>query len=436
MTKTKQPNLQVYRGDILHFSDDPSSVAEVKSYEYIDDGLLLVEDGRVLKTGKATDLLSRLPNGIKMTHYQNSLILPGFIDTHVHYPQTEMIASFGEQLLGWLENYAFPTERKFSDIEYARQSADFFLDQLLINGTTTALVFGTKHRESVDAFFESAEQRNLRMICGKVLMDRNAPPYLLDETTASLAETQALIEKWHDKGRLQYAITPRFAPTSSSEQLAGAGRLLEQYPGVYLHSHLSENVDEVAWVKQLFPDHKNYLDVYEQHGLLSRRSVFAHGIHIGADEWQRLAAHHSAIAFCPTSNLFMGSGLFDLTQAETFGVGVGLGTDVGGGTSLSMLQTINEAYKVQQLRGHTMNRLKPYYLATLGAARVLDLENQIGNFDPGKEADFVVLDYHATPLMKRRMQHCHHLLERLFVFSMLGDDRAIRATYVMGRQMK
>ena len=430
-----KPCVQAFRGDILHFTDDPSVGAEDESYEFIDDGLLVVEDGLVLKTGKASDLLSALPAGVPVVHYQNSLIMPGFIDTHVHYPQTEMIASHGEQLLGWLTNYAFPTERKFSDINYARQRADFFLDQLLSNGTTTALVFATVHKESVEAFFECAERRNLRMICGKVLMDRNAPDYLLDTANSGFDESQALIEKWHNRQRLQYAVTPRFVPTSSSEQLSGAGRLLQQHPGLYLHTHLAENTNEVEWVKKLCKDSKNYLSVYAQHGLLGRRSVFAHGIHISEDECRMLADRRCAIAFCPTSNLFMGSGLFDLKQAETFGFEVGLGTDVGGGTSFSLLQTINEAYKVQQLRGHNLSPLKPYYLATLGAARALDMESQIGNFDTGKEADFVVLNYHATPLMELRMQQCSHLRERLFVLSTLGDDRAVRATHILGRRV-
>lgn len=427
--------LQAFRGEILHFIDDPAKVDENESYEYFADGLLLVEDGHVETLGNAEDLLPNLPEGTPVTHYQDGLIAPGFIDTHIHYPQTEMIGAFGEQLLEWLETYTFPTEKQFADRAYAAEKADFFLDTLLSNGTTTALVFGTVHPESVDAFFESAEAKNLRMICGKVLMDRHAPDYLTDTADSGYRDSKALIEKWHGRGRLQYAVTPRFAPTCSSEQLTKAGKLLKEYPDVYMHTHLSENANEVVWVQELFPESEHYLHVYDKHGLLGRRSVFAHGIHLCEDECQRLADSQSAVAFCPTSNLFLGSGLFNLKQAEEFGYNVGLGTDVGAGTSFSLLQTMNEAYKVQQLRGEKLTQLKSFYLATLGGAQALDLQDKIGNFAPGKEADFVVLDYHATPLLKLRMEHCKDLLEKLFVLCILGDDRAVRATHIMGEKV-
>ncbi len=437
MTKT----LQAFRGEILHFLDDPAKVAgdarndNDNSYEYFADGLLLVENGHVETLGKAEDLLPGLPADTPVTHYKDALIAPGFIDTHIHYPQTEMIGAFGEQLLEWLETYTFPTEKQFADRDYAARTAEFFLDELLRNGTTTALVFGTVHPESVEAFFESAEARNLRMICGKVLMDRNAPEYLTDTADSGYRDSKALIEKWHGRGRLQYAVTPRFAPTCSSEQLTKAGELLKEFPGVYMHTHLSENANEVVWVQELYPESEHYLHVYDEHGLVGRRSVFAHGIHLCEDECRRLAEHQSAVAFCPTSNLFLGSGLFDLKQAETFGYNVGLGTDVGAGTSFSLLQTMNEAYKVQQLRGEKLTQLKSFYLATLGGARALDLEDRIGNFAPGKEADFVVLDYRATPLLQLRMQHCENLMEKLFVLSILGDDRTVRATHIMGERV-
>lgn len=437
-------SLQAFRGEILHFLDDPAKFDGQKSgqgsidssYEYFADGLLVVENGHVETLGNARELLSELPKDIPVTHYQNGLITPGFIDTHIHYPQTEMIGAFGEQLLEWLESYTFPTEKQFSDHGYAAERSEFFLDQLLSNGTTTALVFGTVHPESVDAFFEVSEAKNLRMICGKVLMDRHAPDYLTDTAESGYRDSKALIEKWHGRGRLQYAVTPRFAPTCSNEQLCKAGELLKEYPDVYMHTHLSENSNEVVWVQELFPDSDHYLNVYDEHGLLGRRSVFAHGIHLCEDECQRLADNQSAVAFCPTSNLFLGSGLFNLKQAEEFGYNVGLGTDIGAGTSFSLLQTMNEAYKVQQLRGEKLTQLKSFYLATLGGAKALDLQDKIGNFAPGKEADFVVLDYHATPLMKLRMQHCKDLLEKLFVFSILGDDRAIHATHIMGQRVK
>ena len=431
------PSTQAFRGEILHFVADPAQTPNTRdSYEHYADGLLLLEHGKVRALGHARDLLGSLAPDTEIIHYKDALITPGFVDTHVHYPQAEMIGAFGEQLLEWLETYTFPTEKQYADRDYAAQRSEFFLDQLLANGTTTAMVFGTVHPESVDAFFEQAEARQLRMICGKVLMDRNAPEYLTDTAASGYADSKALIEKWHGRGRLQYAVTPRFAPTSSHAQLAKAGELLKEFPGVYMQTHLAENHLELDWVKALHPEQENYLQVYDQHGLLGRRSVFAHGIHLCDDECQRLAETQSAVAFCPTSNLFLGSGLFNLSRAETYGYHVGFGTDVGAGTSLSMLQTMNEAYKVQQLRGDTLSQLKSFYLATLGGARALDLQDKIGNFEVGKEADFIVLDYQATALVKMRMQQCSDLLERLFVLSVIGDDRAVRATHIMGKRQK
>ena len=362
----------------------------------------------------------------------DDLIIPGLIDTHIHYPQTEMIGSHGEQLLEWLEKYTFPVEAKFSDKDYAREIADRFLCELLRCGTTTALVFGSVHKESVDAFFEACEARNLRMIAGKVMMDRNAPDQVTDTAESSYHDSKELIERWHNKGRLRYAVTPRFAPTSSEAQLQKAGQLLKEYPDLYLHTHMSENLNEVAWVEELFPSHDHYLHTYDDAGLLGRRSVFAHCIHLSEEEWQRMAESQSGIAFCPTSNLFMGSGLFNLGCASKHRINVGLGTDIGGGTSFSLLQTLNEAYKVTQLRGEKLNPWKAFYLATLGGAVTLDLDDTIGNFEPGKEADFAVIDKASTPLLEFRMGHCKDLFEELFVLSVLGDDRAIRQTWSAG----
>lgn len=424
--------IKAYRGELLHFLADPSKVNEQDSFQYFEDGLLIIKDGFVAQVGYYDELLSALDESIDVIHYENGLIMPGFIDTHVHYPQTEMIASYGEQLLEWLENYTFPFEGKFSDLAHGKQVAEFFLSQLLDAGTTTALVFGTVHKESVEAFFTVAQQKKLRMICGKVLMDQNCPDYLSDTAQSGYDDSKALIEKWHNIDRLQYAITPRFAPTCSREQLDLAGKLLNQYPSVYLHTHLSENKAEISWVKELFPNSDNYLNVYDESLLLGRRSVFAHGVHLHDSECQRLSETNSAIAFCPSSNLFLGSGLFNLTQAKEFDVNVGLGTDIGAGTSFSMLRTMNEGYKTQQLRKDKLNPFQSFYLATLGGAIALDLEGVIGNFTLGAEADFIVLDYHGTPLMEKRMKHCHTLSEKLFVLSMLGDERHVKATYIMG----
>ena len=414
---------------------DPADVGLDESYRYFEDGLMIVEDGRIAAIGDAQELLKDLPSDVQVTHYQDALIAPGFIDTHIHFPQTGMIASYGEQLLDWLNNYTFPTEHKFENDEHSEEVANIFLTELLRNGTTSALVFGTVHPQSVDAFFDAADKRNLRMIAGKVMMDRNAPDTLIDTAESSYNDSKALIERWHGKNRLHYAVTPRFAPTSTDEQLALAGKLLSEYPGLYMHTHLSENQNEIAWVKELFPDRESYLDVYDHYNLLGERSVFAHGIHLCDDQCKRLAETDSAIAFCPTSNLFLGSGLFNLPKMEANKIKVGLGTDVGAGTSFSILQTLNEAYKVMQLQGVKLHPFKSLYLATLGGAKALKLEDKIGTLEPGSEADFIVMDYNCTPLMSYRMQQVKSLDERLFVLMTLGDDRAIKETYAMGQSV-
>ncbi|WP_395505181.1 guanine deaminase [Ectopseudomonas hydrolytica] len=424
-------NTKAYRAAILHSLADPAAVGVEQSYEYFEDGVLLIENGKVAQVGPAAELLPKLA-GVEITEYRDALITPGFIDTHIHYPQTGMIASYGEQLLDWLNTYTFPTERQFEDKAHASDVAAIFLKELLRNGTTTALVFGTVHPQSVDAFFEQADKLNLRMIAGKVLMDRNAPDYLTDTAESGYAESKALIERWHGKGRLHYAVTPRFAPTSTPEQLELAGKLLGEYPDLYMHTHLSENRKEIEWVKELFPERKGYLDVYDHHKLIGPRAVFAHGVHLCDDECKRLAETGSAVAFCPTSNLFLGSGLFDLNKLEAHGVRVGLGTDVGAGTSFSQLQSLNEAYKIMQLQGKKLDPFKSLYLATLGGANALYLDDKLGNFLPGKDADFLVLDYNATPLMSYRMQQARSLEEHLFALSMLGDDRAVKETFAAG----
>ena len=423
---------KAYRSAILHSVADPAEVGIEASYEYYEDGLLVVDNGKISRLGHASELLPTLPADIEVVHYQDSLITPGFIDTHIHFPQTGMIGSYGEQLLDWLNTYTFPCERQFADKDHADKVAKIFIQELLRNGTTTALVFGSVHPESVNAFFEEAERLDLRMIAGKVMMDRNAPDYLTDTAESGYAESKALIERWHGKGRLHYAVTPRFAPTSTPEQLQLAGQLLGEYPDLYMHTHLSENLKEIDWVKSLFPDRSGYLDVYDHFKLLGQRSVFAHGVHLCDAECQRLAETGSAVAFCPTSNLFLGSGLFNLTQAEQHKVKIGLGTDVGAGTSFSLLNTLNEAYKVMQLQGIRLHPFKSLYLATLGGARALSLDDRIGSLRTGNDADFVVLDYKATPLLDYRLQQSNSIEETLFVLTTLGDDRTIRQTFAAG----
>ena len=435
MNSTKTAGMKAFRADILHLLGDPGATLDHETseqIEYIEDGLLVIKAGLVTELGAAKTLLKTLPADCEVIEYPNQLIIPGMIDTHVHYPQSDMIASYGEQLLTWLETYTFPTESQFSDPAHAKDVAGFFLDELLRNGTTTALVFGTVHPESIDAFFEEAQQRNLRMIAGKVLMDRNCPDYLQDTPESAYADSKALIEKWHGKDRLLYAVTPRFAPTSTNEQLAKAGQLLEEFPDVYLHTHVAENKDEVAWVRELFPESRSYLDVYHEYKLLRSRSVLAHCIHLDDEDKQCMVETGAAAAFCPTSNLFMGSGLFDYKDLKQHGVRVGLGTDVGGGNSFSLLETSSEAYKVTQMLGKKLSAFQQLYLATLSGAKALYLDDEIGNFEVGKEADFAVLNFAGTPLIKRRAKHCNDLHEKLFSLMMLGDDRAISATYVLG----
>ncbi|WP_323164963.1 guanine deaminase [Pseudomonas atacamensis] len=423
---------KAYRAAILHSIADPTEVGIEASYEYFEDGLLVIDDGKISALGHASELLPTLPADIEINHYQDALITPGFIDTHIHLPQTGMVGSYGEQLLDWLNTYTFPCESQFGDKAHADEVADIFIKELLRNGTTTALVFGSVHPQSVNSFFEAAEKLDLRMIAGKVMMDRNAPDYLVDTAESSYVDSKALIERWHGKGRLHYAVTPRFAPTSTPEQLTLAGQLLTEYPDLYMQTHISENLKEIEWVKELFPERKGYLDVYDHYQLLGERSVFAHGVHLCDEECARLAETGSAISFCPTSNLFLGSGLFNLPMAEKHKLNVGLGTDVGGGTSFSLLQTLNEAYKVMQLQGARLSPFKSLYLATLGGARALRLEDKIGNLQPGSDADFLVLDYNATPLLSYRLKQSNNIAETLFVLMTLGDDRTVQQTYAAG----
>jgi len=419
------------RANFLHFLGDPDERDD--ACEYIEDGLLILKQGRVIALGEARNWLDQLPDGVELDDYSGKLIMPGFFDIHTHYPQTEMIASYGSQLLEWLEKYTFPTERQFSDRSLADSAAEFFCDELLRNGTTTSAVFATIHPESVDAIFSAAQKRDMCLIAGKVMMDRNAPDYLCDTAESSYTQSAELIERWHQKGRALYAVTPRFAPTSSEQQLEAAGRLLKEFPGLYLQSHVAENHAEVAWVAKLFPHRRSYLDVYDHYGLLAERSIYGHCIHLDEADRQRMAETGAAIAFCPTSNLFLGSGLFSIADARQHGIRVGVATDVGGGTSFSMLQTLNEAYKVTQMAGGTMTAMKAFYLATLGGAKSLYLDQRLGNFGVGKEADFVVLDLGATPIMKRRMARADSIADQLFALMMLGDDRAVHATYIMGQ---
>ncbi len=424
---------QAIRGSILHFLDDPGEGDDAAAYQYFEDGLLVVEDGRIAAVGEAARLLRQLPADSVTADHVGQLILPGFIDAHVHFVQTDVIASYGRRLLEWLENYTYPAERAFADPAHARAVAGFFVEQLLRNGTTTALVIGSVHAASADAVFDAALARGMRLIAGKALMDRNCPEYLRDPADGGYADSAALIARWHGRDRLQYAITPRFAPSSTPEQLAAAGRLAREHPDVHVHTHVAENEEEVAWATGLFPGRRSYLDIYDHYGLLRRRTMLAHGIWLDDADLARIAATGAAIAHCPSCNLFLGSGLFDLRRATRSGAAVALGTDIGGGTSFSLLRVMHDAYKVAQLRGCGLSPLRAFYLATLGGARSLDLEASVGSFHAGREADFVVLDPAATPLMARRSALAQDIAERLFLLMTLGDEHAVAATYLMGR---
>ena len=424
----------VVRGRFLDIQNLVAQAADIaEQVRYLEDGVLISEAGKIKWFGPWQDAAAHLPEGVAIQHYPEKLIVPGFIDTHIHFPQTEMVGAYGEQLLEWLNTYTFPTEMQFQDPAYAAKIAEFFVQELLKNGTTTALVFCTVHPESVDALFKAAQRHQMRLIAGKVMMDRHAPDALCDTPERAYIDSKALIEKWHRQGRALYAITPRFAPTSTPEQLQLAGQLKAEYPDVYVHTHLSENKNEIAWVKELFPAQQGYLDVYHHYGLTGSRSVFAHCVHLEDSEWDCMHATDSAIAFCPTSNLFLGSGLFPLKKTWEKQVKVGLGTDIGAGTSFNQLQTLNEAYKVQQLQGDKLSAFESLYHATLGGAKALSLEQQLGNFNVGKEADFIVLDLQATALQALRQQRAKGIEDALFALMTMGDDRNIHATYVYGQ---
>jgi guanine deaminase len=425
---------RAFRASLFHCLRDPGEHEDPAASEFFNDGILIVDQGRIVGIGDAEALLGKLPDGTPVEDYSGNLIVPGLIDCHVHYPQIDIIGSYGEQLLDWLNRYAFPGEMRFVDPDYARRVATIFVDELLSNGTTTALVFGTVHPHSADAIFEAAATKGMRLIAGKVLMDTNCPEELRDDAASAYADSRDLIERWHGKGRLGYAITPRFALTSTEAQLEAAGRLATEYPDVWIHTHLAENHDEVDTIARQFPWSESYLDVYDHFGLLRERSVFAHCLHLQDSECHLMAAKGGAAAHCPTSNMFLGSGLFDLRRLRTESIRVGLGTDVGGGTSLSMLKTMREAYKVLHLQQQPLPPGRAMYLATLGAAEALYLDDRIGNFDIGKEADFIVLDPRATAISAHRTAETDSIAELLFAMIVLGDDRHIAATYLEGRR--
>lgn len=423
------------RGPALTYTGDPFRDGLERTMVHEPDAIVAMQDGHITHFGPAAAIAPLLPPGTEIRHWgRNSLISAGFIDTHVHFPQTPMIASHGAQLLDWLDRYTFPTELRYADRAFTRRVARTFLQECLRNGITTSCVYCTVHPHSADILFEEAEALGLRIAAGKVLMDRNAPEGLRDTAQSGYDESLALIAKWNGRGRLLYAITPRFAGTSSPEQLSAAGALWRAHPDCLMQTHIAETQDEIAWIKELFPERANYLDVYDHHGLCGKRAVFGHGIWLGNDELQRLHAADAAIAHCPTSNFFLGSGTLDLAHVVRADrpVRLGLGTDLGAGTSFSILATLNEAYKAAQLNRQSLSAGHAYYLATRGSAAAMHLEDKVGSIACGMEADLVVLDMRSTPLINFRMDEARDFAEQLFIQMILGDDRAVQATYVGG----
>ncbi len=423
-------------GRVLTFTDEPKSIDDHAAYSYFEDGAVLVKDGKIADVGDYAELARGAGPQVEIIDHRPHLILPGFIDAHLHFPQTQAIASYGAQLLEWLNTYIFVEEQKFSSTVHADFIAGRFMDELLRNGTTSAMAYCSVHRESVDAYFSAAEKRNMLMIGGKVMMDRNAPEGLRDTPQSGYDDTKDLIAKWHGRGRAHYAISPRFAITSTPEQMEISRTLVREHPDCYVQTHLSENRDEVAYATSLYPSAKDYTDIYANYDLLGSKMLLGHCVFLSDREISALAETKSVAVFCPTSNLFLGSGLFDRDRFKKLGARFSVATDVGGGTSFSMLETMAEAYKVLHVQGQRLSPFASYYMMTLGNARALGLEDRIGSLHVGADADITILDSRAKPAMELRMQTATTLAEELFILQTMGDDRSVSEVYVAGKPMK
>lgn len=417
-------------GQVLRFVADPF-VEGIGAARHEPEGGVLVEAGVIRAVGRAADLRAAHPQA-RVTDYGRALVSAGFVDAHVHYPQTAIIASWGKRLIDWLQSYTFPEEMRFADRAYADAVANRYLDLTMAAGTTSVASYCTIHPESVEAFFAAAAARGARVWAGKTCMDRNAPEGLRDTPQRAYDESARLLAQWHGVGRLSYVITPRFSPTSTPEQLAAMGALWAENPGCLMQTHLSEQTDEVAWVKALFPKARDYLDTYEAHGLLGRGGLYGHAIWLEPREKDRLREVDAALVHCPTSNAFIGSGLFDMAGLKASGLRIGLATDTGGGSSFSMLRTMAAAYEIGQLRGHALHPAELWWLATQGSARALLADHQIGNIAVGMEADLVVVDLASTPAIAQATARVGDIWQALFPTIMMGDDRAIRATWING----
>lgn len=431
--------LKGVRGEVLTFKADPFVSPAGECYDYYPDGLVVMCDGMIVAVGDYARVAAEWPGLLDVDEWSDALIMPGFVDCHLHYVQSPMVGSYGDTLLNWLNRYVFPVEARFRDKDYAKETARMFFRQLLRNGTTTANVFATTFEESVDALFEESERHNTRIIAGKVLQDRNLPDSLMDkDAEESVAVAERLLNRWHGRGRQLYAVIPRFAPTSTPRQLRMAGELYQKYidRGVYMHTHLDEAEGEIEWVKSLYPEASNYTDVYDRFGLVDRLSVMAHCCIVRPEEWRRLHEAGCGVVHCPSSNLFLGDGVFRHWEAKNPArpCPVGIGTDVGGGTSFSVVRQLGEAYKVGMLGGHALDALRSYYMATLGGAQALHLEDKVGTLQPGTEADLVVLDMKPTEFVEWRMRGVESVFDRLFILQTLAPDNLVLATYVAGEK--
>ena len=420
-------------GPLLRYAADPMTTPWEDAVFIDTDGALLLSDGRIEAVGKAAALKTLHPQAQIVSYGADHLICPGFVDAHVHYPQTAIIASWGKRLIDWLNDYTFPEETRLADPDYARAIATRYLDLTLAHGTTTVASYCTIHPHSVSALFEAAAQRQQCVVAGKTCMDRNAPDGLRDTAQSAYDDSKALIDQWHGRGRARYAITPRFTPTSTPEQLAALGSLWAEHPDCLMQTHLSEQTDEIAWVRALHPEAQDYLDTYEAHGLVGERALFGHAIHLTAREIDRLAETGAALVHCPTSNTFIGSGLFQMAALTQRGIPVGLATDTGGGSSFSMLRTMAAAYEIGQLQHTSLHAAQLLWLATAGAARSLHLHDQIGHLAPGHAADITVLNLASTPAISQRAARASTIWDPVFATVMMGDDRAIADVWINGK---
>jgi guanine deaminase len=426
------------RGRVLSFLREPEGVEDRAAHLYEEDGAVLVRDGLIVAVGDHAGVAAQAGPDVAVADHRPHLVLPGFIDAHIHMPQMQVIASYGAELLDWLNDYTFPEETRFVDAQHGRRIARLFLDEALRHGTTTVAAYCSVHRASAEALFEESHARNMLTVAGKVMMDRNAPDGLTDTPQSGYDDTKALIAAWHGKGRQLYAITPRFAITSSPQQMEMAGALAAEHPDCHVQTHLSENHAEIRWTQELYPQAIDYADVYQRYGLMGRKSLFGHCIHLSEREADAMAEAGAVAVFCPTSNLFLGSGLFDYQRYRRRAkrLRVATATDVGGGTNYSMLRTMDEAYKVIALQGEKLNPLQSFWQLTRGNAEALSIADRVGTLEPGTDADIVVLDAAATPAMAVRRERVETLAQELFLLQTLGDDRAVAAVYVAGRRAK